>query len=107
MPRKPWHKDETGNKYGKLTVLRYVGTTGKGAMFECLCDCGKITMASGGELRSGNKRSCGCSRSAPRKPKAEACIICGNPALYAKNMCYRCYRKEWEEKKYREWERYL
>lgn len=107
MPRKPWHKDESGKKYGKLTVLRYLYTSGKGAIFECRCDCGKITTASGGELRSGNKRSCGCSRHDPRKPKADACIVCGSQDVYVKNMCHNCYYKQWKEKKAKEFERYL
>lgn len=107
MNRKHRYIDETGEKHNGLKVLRYAWTENKGAVFECLCDCGNITYASGTELRSGNKKSCGCSRCKPRKPKATYCIICGSEKVYCKNMCYRCYRKQWDEKKKEEMERYL
>lgn len=108
MPRKPWHKDESGNKYGMLTVVKYAYThPNRGAMFECKCDCGNTTFASGGELRSGNKISCGCSRKRRRKPRADFCIECGSENIYAKNLCRRCYMKHWEEKRLQEFERYL
>lgn len=56
-------KDETGNKYGKLTVL-YKDTVSKSvngkAKWICRCDCGNIVSVVGAELRSGNTTSCGC-----------------------------------------------
>lgn len=30
--------------------------------YECVCDCGRIAFADSGNLRSGNKKSCGCLR---------------------------------------------
>ena len=51
--------DETGNKYGRLTVLEegksYLGM----AMWWCRCECGISKKISGISLRSGTK-SCGC-----------------------------------------------
>ena len=32
----------------------------KGALWLCKCTCGRTTIASGGELRSGGRKSCGC-----------------------------------------------
>lgn len=56
--------DETGNTYGKLTVLCRDGNNSYGqAMWRCQCECGTITTVSGGQLRSGGTRSCGCTRS--------------------------------------------
>lgn len=55
--------DESGNKYGKLLVIRKSensDNTGR-ARFECLCDCGKTVEIRGDLLRSGGARSCGCS----------------------------------------------
>jgi len=53
--------DETGNRYGRLTVIRRVGV-GKGgnATWLCQCDCGGETIVNGGYLRDGRTRSCGC-----------------------------------------------
>ena len=59
------YKDETGNRYGLLTVLRRADHKEheKVAHWVCLCDCGNVTEARGSSLRSGGKRSCGCLRS--------------------------------------------
>ena len=54
-------KDETGNRYGRLTVLGLYTTEGYGgAVWSCHCDCGKDINVLGTRLRSGNTRSCGC-----------------------------------------------
>ena len=45
----------TGQVFDRLTVLEY-----KNGKWECLCSCGNKTSATGGNLRAGNKRSCGC-----------------------------------------------
>lgn len=58
-------KDETGNQYGELFVLGYVGRTegkAKHPNFLCLCSCGKETVVSGTNLRSGHTKSCGHDR---------------------------------------------
>lgn len=50
-----------GRVFGRLTVLR-VGEkrTGGRLHWECRCECGNLTVASGKYLRSGQTRSCGC-----------------------------------------------
>ncbi len=53
-------KDETGNRYGTLFVLGRAGSDKwKKPTWRCLCDCGKVTIAYGGNLRRGLVRSCG------------------------------------------------
>lgn len=53
--------DRAGMRYGKLIVLRRNGTNAlKKVIWECLCDCGKITMVPSGSLATGNTSSCGC-----------------------------------------------
>lgn len=55
--------DETGNKYGKLTVLEFAGWSNKhGSIWRCQCDCGNIIEVEGTNLRTGNTKSCGCLR---------------------------------------------
>lgn len=63
--KKPWKNfslvtDETGNQYGRLTVIkRGLGKTG-GAYWECLCSCGNTITVYGNSLRCGSTKSCGC-----------------------------------------------
>lgn len=50
--------DETGNVYGRLTVLEYVGNSD----WRCKCSCGKKKVIRGRSLRTGETKSCGCLR---------------------------------------------
>lgn len=54
-------KDEIGNRYGKLTVIKYLGSNEKqNAIWLCRCDCGNYKETLGVYLRSGHVKSCGC-----------------------------------------------
>jgi hypothetical protein len=54
-------KDETNNRYGKLTVLEYAGSNKDGrTLWACICDCGNTTVVTGKALRRGHTKSCGC-----------------------------------------------
>jgi len=52
--------DLTGQKYQRLTVIKFVELSKYGAIWECKCDCGNIKNVKSGDLRSGNTNSCGC-----------------------------------------------
>jgi len=55
-------KNEIGNKYGKLTVIRQGNITKSGMVkWVCDCDCGNITEVVGYSLRKGITTSCGCN----------------------------------------------
>lgn len=55
--------DLTGQKFGRLTVLRYAGAATNGnARWECRCDCGALAVVDGYRLRKGMTTSCGCYR---------------------------------------------
>ena len=65
--RKPKY-DLTGQKFGKLTVVKDSGErTKKGTMWLCKCDCGKFKLYSTGELRGGMIKSCGCIKESHKK----------------------------------------
>lgn len=50
-----------GKVFTRLTVLRDVGRNKWGeVIWECLCDCGKLTTATTHILNRGDKKSCGC-----------------------------------------------
>lgn len=53
-------KNLIGEKYGRLTVLEYIGSNGAQSLWKCQCECGNIVNATTGDLRSGKKQSCGC-----------------------------------------------
>lgn len=53
-------KDEIGNRYGKLKVVEYAGSSEGVALWKCLCDCGNYCVVRGYNLRTGNTASCGC-----------------------------------------------
>ena len=60
-----WHKriDLTGARKGKLTVLgRKFFKNRKQPYWVCLCDCGKISHVTQGNLNQGGTISCGCLR---------------------------------------------
>ena len=57
--------DETGNKYGRLTVVKrfYTEKKHRGAEWLCRCVCGNEIIARGYDLRNGRIVSCGCGKS--------------------------------------------
>lgn len=60
--------DITGQKFGKLEVIKKVGSkkTPSGAtkiFWSCKCECGNSCIVEGNALKSGNTKSCGCVKS--------------------------------------------
>jgi hypothetical protein len=60
--------DIAGQRFGRLVAVRRVGSRGKNPLWECRCDCGSTHQATSFNLRSGNTKSCGCSKRRERKP---------------------------------------
>lgn len=55
--------NETGNRYGRLTVIERNGKDKFGSIkWRCNCDCGNETITSGPNLRKNHTKSCGCLR---------------------------------------------
>ena len=55
--------DLIGQRFGKLLVTKYLGINNYGkSIWLCKCGCEKETIATSGNLKSGNSKSCGCSR---------------------------------------------
>lgn len=53
--------DETGNKYGALTVLEYTKDKNNRGAWRCRCNCGNEKIVRGPDLRSGRITTCGQS----------------------------------------------
>lgn len=58
--------DETGKRYGRLTILSFshFEQEGKGRrpFWNCQCDCGKIVKKRSKTMKNGDSLSCGCIR---------------------------------------------
>lgn len=63
--------DLTGQRFGRLTVIRYDHTTENGnACWRCRCDCGNETIVRRQNLQSGLTQSCGCLKKELMQEKA-------------------------------------
>lgn len=87
--------DLTGQKFGRLTVIKKVGCSkNKSILWLCKCDCGNEVVVTSNNLRTGNSTSCGCFAREIRKKR---CTIHGfrNARIYNiwRAMKQRCYNK--------------
>lgn len=87
MPRGKVKEDLTGRKFGRLTVVRFLGYgSSKKTIWECICACGNILPVRANSMKSGNTSSCGCLK----KPHGRT----GTPEYQAWTaMLKRCYLK--------------
>lgn len=99
----------TGERFGSLLVQDLAGINKwYDRLWRCVCDCGNTSVASGGNLRSGHTRSCGCTHVAAvikaRDVKAakylqltEKSCKCGAPAgRMSLGKCQSCWTIEYE-----------
>lgn len=103
-PRKP--VDESGNVYGKLTVIGPCGRNKNGRfLWVCQCSCGGKTITSGVGLRKSNSptRSCGCAQ---KEAASKTCKnnskhgLADNHPLYKtwaamRNRCFNPNNRAW------------
>lgn len=55
--------DLTGQRFGRLTVIKKNGCKNGHILWECDCKCGNTVTVKGIHLRSGHTQSCGCYKS--------------------------------------------
>lgn len=96
--------DLTGQIFGRLTPIKYVGKS----RWSCVCECGKNTHVSTHDLRSGHSRSCGClaKENLIKRSTKHGCAGPGagkNKHIYMiyHNMLSRCLNKN--NKKYKDY----
>lgn len=59
--RKPKFEDISGQKFGRLTAIKCLGTNeAKQTLWECQCECGNTIVAHKQNLKNGHTKSCGC-----------------------------------------------
>ena len=54
--------DLIGKKFGRLTVIERIFDGKSNTRWKCLCDCGKETTSTTGNLKNNKHKSCGCWR---------------------------------------------
>ncbi len=52
--------DRTGQKFGRLTVIKRAPNQGRYVCWQCKCDCGNDITVRSSSLQSGRTQSCGC-----------------------------------------------
>lgn len=52
--------DLTGQRFGRLVVIKREPTVNHRTKWLCVCDCGNLVSVYAGSLRSNNTASCGC-----------------------------------------------
>jgi len=55
-------RDLSGQRFGRLTAVAFVGTSTKKSMWQCACDCGAEKLVRSTHLTGGKIKSCGCLR---------------------------------------------
>lgn len=83
-------KDIRGQKFGRLTVINYLGHS----YWECKCDCGKTTKVFTGGLQSGKIKSCGCYAIDMLKQRSiKHGLSYSKVYRVARDIVKRCYNK--------------
>ena len=60
--------DILNNRFGRLVAVKYIGKDKNyNALWQCVCDCGNITVATYSQLNNYKKQSCGCLANESRK----------------------------------------
>lgn len=93
-------RDLSGQKFGKLTVTKYLGLKGKSnARWECQCDCGNVIQVYESFLKKA--KSCGCSNKGSSLPLGETIFnrIYDNylKSSKARNLVFEISRESFKE----------
>lgn len=82
--------DLTGQRFTRLTVIGRAGSIRGRPAWLCKCDCGNKTIVDGCALRSGNTKTCGCSRK-ELKPNFKHGDCASRLYVIWSGMLQRCY----------------
>jgi len=92
--------DIAGEKFGRLTVLKFHSTRNKKSDKErsrwlCKCECGNEVIVVGSSLRNGKTSSCGCLNKEIVKRMFTTHGMSANPLYFVwKNMLERCSNED-------------
>jgi hypothetical protein len=80
-----------GQRFGKLVVRARAPRDGEAVRWDCICDCGGSATETTHRLISGQRRSCGCLKSAPAHGQARRGTKSATYRAW-ESMMGRCYR---------------
>jgi hypothetical protein len=88
-------QDITGNKYSRLTAIKYIGKDNLSRrVWECACECGNKANVALSALKCGNTKSCGCLKIDSAKNLSTKHGKCGTGAYKSwSHMKSRCLDK--------------
>lgn len=93
----PAFQDLSHKKFGRLIVVKRVGTKQGSPLWRCLCECGKSINVISRALKTGNTKSCGCIHKEQliKRNKSNASHNSSHSRLYGvwHSMKQRCYDK--------------
>lgn len=89
------YKDLKGMKFGRLTVIDYLGSNKHGkSVWNCKCDCGNYKQVVSSNLINGFSQSCGCIKKEQLSDRFKKHGMTGTRIYRAwRNMKDRCYNK--------------
>lgn len=89
-------KDYTNEKYGRLTVIKFVERKNHKTYWKCQCECGNEIILPIAYLTSGDTKSCGCLRKEICSIREKNKSFIKNKRLYRiwQDMKRRCYNKK-------------
>ncbi len=64
--------DPSNRRFGRLSTTGRMKRQGRRILWECICDCGKVTAHGNDGLLGGKTRSCGCLNNDNRNARNEA-----------------------------------
>lgn len=67
--------DLTGQRFGRLVAMKYIGRENGRTLWQCKCDCGNESITGYSNLLSGNTRSCGCMEEENRLSNMKKAIV--------------------------------
>jgi len=71
-------KDLSGQRFGHLTVLKFLGTVNRNSKYLVKCDCGKEYEIYAQNLTQGNTISCGCTKESHGEQKIREILTLNN-----------------------------
>lgn len=83
------HKELEGKRFGKWTVIKYLRTDNKNAIFLCECDCGTIRERKKRSILHDNSLSCGCAKWEMVKDKKKAISSLDRGRRYSHEKYYK------------------
>ena len=89
---KPYSKDITNQKFGKLTALHQTKKIGKTYLWLCKCDCGNFCEKELQYLINGDTKSCGCLSKSYGEETIEKLLKENNIPFEKEKILFKQYR---------------